>query len=768
MPNGRAAAVSLREAADRALAEQLAASGVEGVAAVAIGAYGRGDLTPHAELQVLFVHTGDLSTRVATEVVCYPLWSRGLTVEPTVRTPAQCAAEARRSLALTMSLLDARFVAGDRGLFQQVARDVLEPLRRDRKQLRSRLLASVRHRHAAHPSATAAACPDVLAGRGGLLDVAVVRWLEPASDAPTDAAHDFLLTILAVAEDGRLTPDNQPVVADAVGLGDPSELRKVLFGHARWVAFRLDSCFATPRADRLLGSNFEVRRGRLTADALPMLEDAPSLGLRAANLVGYAPPDESVLGWASTPGLTVSWDDACREQLWLLLRAADWRAWEFLDVTGLLPRLFPGLQALWRMSSGGSCDGIALDVHSFLGVRRLHEWTDAGDAFAERLWRGVRHRDWVYLGVLLHELSRADADATARALGVPEEAASSMAFAAEHADLLSQAATQRDLHDEDLLLELAARIGSRQRLAWLALTTAAHELARSESGWSGWQADLVRQLYVRLDGLLRAGGLAGSVQRTNRSVEQHRQRISAELERRGRGDLVAHVPRLPRRYVMAHTPAFVARHLALIGSESELDQQTVHVRAHLRRRPDTWEVLLVARDRPGLLATFAGVLALRGISVLAADAATCSDGLVLDVFTVTSGYGQPLPRAVWQHIPGDLRRALEGRLPVHDLLGAPRIEPSEAGRVQVRVDNLASQFFSVVEVRAPDEAGLLYRITSGLHAAGVDIHHAKIATHPDGVLDVFYVWDLAGEKLDSQRALEVERELRTHLVSMSA
>jgi len=91
------------------------------------------------------------------------------------------------------------------------------------------------------------------------------------------------------------------------------------------------------------------------------------------------------------------------------------------------------------------------------------------------------------------------------------------------------------------------------------------------------------------------------------------------------------------------------------------------------------------------------------------------------------------------------------------------MEPEEAEAIHVSVDNTASQFFSVVEVRAPDQVGLLYRITRALHELGLDIHHAKIATLPEGALDVFYVWDLSGEKLDEPGANRIAAELATRL-----
>jgi [protein-PII] uridylyltransferase len=157
------------------------------------------------------------------------------------------------------------------------------------------------------------------------------------------------------------------------------------------------------------------------------------------------------------------------------------------------------------------------------------------------------------------------------------------------------------------------------------------------------------------------------------------------------------------------------------------------------------------------------VLALRGATVLAADAATSADGLVLDVFTVGSAYGAPLEPSLWPLLTADLRAALEGQLPLEELLASAPADAAQDGPVKVHVDNAASQVFSLVEVRAPDRVGLLYRITRALHDLGLDIHHAKVATYPEGALDVFYVWDLSGTKLDEQQAAHVGAELTRRL-----
>src|SRR5206468_7057991 len=160
------------------------------------------------------------------------------------------------------------------------------------------------------------------------------------------------------------------------------------------------------------------------------LDRLPSLGMRVANLVGLAPPDAALFAWAAEPGAAIAWGAATLEQFWLLLRAADWRAWDFLDVSGLLVRYLPELRTIWRQPGSPDTDNLALDSHTFLALRRLHEWTASGEQLAERAWRPLRKRDWLYLAVLLHELSPDTAIAVARRVGLPEEAAEALGFVA--------------------------------------------------------------------------------------------------------------------------------------------------------------------------------------------------------------------------------------------------------------------------------------------------------------------------------------------------
>lgn len=713
-------------------------------------------MTPRAEVDVLFLHTGQLTLPSITETVCYPVWEEAIRVEASLRTVSEAAAEARRSWSATATFLDARLVGGDEQMFREFVRRVVQPWLRDHGRLVHRLRADTARRHASHPSAAASVAPDLMAGRGGLLDLAALRWLDAIDAEHSSAASDALLRVLWLAEENvgqpaqRLSRRLQDRLSHVLG----TPVLEEIFRHARWIAFSLDGALAPLRDDRQLGPSLALRDGQLVADRPPPLERIPVLGLRVASLVGLARPSADLLSWASATGPPIEWDSGTLHQLWLVLRAADWRAWDFLDVTGLLVRYLPELQRIWRKPGGAASGDLALDSHSFLALRRLHEWSERGDPLAERVWRAPRHRDWVYLAVLLHELGPEAASRAATRLGLPSEAQSSIGFAVANHRRVAESATRRDVNDEDLLLELATRIRTQQGLSTTFLVAAAHELASGPAAWSPWKADLMRQLFGRLESALRQPGEVGA--RRTRSIEHHRERIARELQKRAMDNLLPLVRRLPRRYILTHSLPFVVRHLQLL-QEKPLGDGEVRMRAYRHRRHGLWEVLIAAQDRPGLLATVAGAMALRGASVLAADAATCSDGLVLDVFTVELN----APR--WPDVNADVHAALRGKLPIDDLLGARKLEPSEAEAITVNVDTGASQFFDLVEVRAPDQVGLLYRIASALSQLDLDIHHARIATQTEGALDVFYVRDLHGEKLDAASAAHVAATLTSRL-----
>jgi [protein-PII] uridylyltransferase len=198
------------------------------------------------------------------------------------------------------------------------------------------------------------------------------------------------------------------------------------------------------------------------------------------------------------------------------------------------------------------------------------------------------------------------------------------------------------------------------------------------------------------------------------------------------------------------------------------------VRSAVHPLEEADEFVVVAPDRPGLFATVAGVLALRGIDVHGAEIYTRSDGIAIEVFRVRGAHGA-IPDERWVRVRSDIADALESRLDLDEALGRKakqlrrRRHGARRGPMQVVLDNNASATHTVIEVHTEDRLGLLRLITKALTDAGCDLSLAKIATYGTNVVDVFYVRDLDGHKItDPVDLRRIEDGLRKALQPVEA
>ena len=247
--------------------------------------------------------------------------------------------------------------------------------------------------------------------------------------------------------------------------------------------------------------------------------------------------------------------------------------------------------------------------------------------------------------------------------------------------------------------------------------------------------------------------------------EAGRTAVEAELVRLGRPELLSGLDDLPEHFVTARPAASVAAHLVLAAEPLASGQ--VWSRVRQGKTPDTMELLIVARDRPGLLATMAGVLALRGASVLSADATTRDDGLALDAFTLAPA--DPAAPISWGGIAADLAEALVGSWPIAERLAEQPVGTRPSTPLSVGADNTVSSRYTTIEVRGADRLGLLYHVACALYELGLDVHQAEIETNAGGVVDRFLVRTASdGEKLSDEGAGDVARALEAGLASGDA
>jgi [protein-PII] uridylyltransferase len=766
-----------------------------GAALVALGGYGRGRLSPLSDVDLLIVHDGRDDEHVAelAQRVLYPLWDVGLRVGHGVRTPTECEDLAAERLDARTAMLDGRAIAGDAIPWVDALSRVAAPVRAEPRAFAEALRADAEARRGRHGSVSALLEPDLKEGSGGLRDVHLLRWLEAALGEPledagllrsaereaVDAADEFLERVRGALHletgrpNDRIVLEQQPQVARDLGFSDEPSLAAVdglmrcVFEHARQVEHVTRSVL-----DRYLRPAAEEPDVEPTPEGvLRAFAEATRAGgvMRAAtlDLVAAVPiPDP------------VEWTDGVREAFLQLLAAGPdgVRALDALDRIGLLARYLPAWAAVRCRPQRDPYHRFSVDAHLLAALEGLAGLLGGGrevDPLVAEAIRAVRDVDALRLGALLHDIgktgspghvavgARIAADSLAR-MRLPEGTRDLAGFlVAEHL-LLSDVATRRDLEAEELVHDVAARIGDPERLAALYLLTIADAGATGPLAWTPWRATLVRELVAKVQRVLERGEVGvDTAARQAERADAIREALAGENPEAVDRFLL----RMPRGYLLGLSVDQIARQHPLVAPP--LAAREVRTHAEPGNRPATYLLTVVAADRPGLLSMIAGTLSLVSLSILSAQAFTTDDGVAVDLFEVAGAFEAEVEDGRWREFRGMLRRAIDGRLSLPYRVGEKRRrypQPRLDIPVRVAVDNEVSDFFTVIEVGAPDRIGLLFDITRTFADLQLDVHVAKVATYGDRVVDAFYVRDELGRKVDDdERIAELERALRARV-----
>ncbi|MGZ5351787.1 MAG: bifunctional uridylyltransferase/uridylyl-removing protein GlnD [Actinomycetota bacterium] len=793
--HGRWSASRRAELVDACLRELFAgAEPHAGIALVALGGYGRGRLSPSSDVDLLIVHDGSHPDLVAAlaQALFYPLWDAGLQVGHGVRTPAECEALAADRLDARTAMLDGRAIAGDAIPWVDALSRVAAAARAEPRAFAEALLADADARRERHGAVSSRLEPDLKEGAGGLRDVQLLRWLEAAVGEPLEVAgllrgaerdavgdaDEFLERVRGALhlETGRATDrlvlEQQPPVArdlgftDEPGLPAVDALMRAVFDHARQIEHVTRSAM-----DRYL------RDAADAGEVEPTPEGVLGAFARVAHAGGVMPAATLDRIAAAEQPDVIEWTDGVREAFLELLAAGaeGVRALEALDRIGLLERYLPAWTAVRCRPQRDPYHRFPVDVHLLAALEGVcHALDDpAAEPLAAEAARAVRDRDALRLGALVHDIGKTGraghvaqgaeiAERALRSMRLPEATRELATFlVAEHL-LLPDVATRRDLEDADLVLDVAARVGDPERLAALYLLTIADAGATGPLAWTPWRATLVRELVAKVQHVLERGEVGSdTAARLTERADAIREALAAEDP----AAVDRFFLRMPRSYLLGLPVERIAEQYALVAHP--LAAQEVRTLSGPGSRPDTYEVSVVAADRPGLLSMIAGALSLAGLSILTAQAFTTEDGVALDVFDVEGAFEADVAERRWREFRGTLRRAIEGRVALSYRVEEKRRNyPAVRADVPVRVsvDNGASDFFTGIEVGAPDRIGLLFDVTRTFAELRLDVHLAKVATYGERVVDAFYVRDELGRKLeDEELTAELERALRARL-----
>lgn len=707
-----------------------------GVALLAVGGYGRGELAPFSDLDIIIVHDSCPVIEELAGKVWYPIWDTRIKLGHGVRTRKDTLRISSDDLDVATSMMTARVLAGDNAFAVELIADTRAQTRKAGKRWLSQLHSRVLQRHTQAGEVAFYLEPDLKEGLGGLRDIHALWWaiaagfeLSSGDQRALSECHE----VLTIARVGlhRVTKragdilhlQDQDAVAQSIGVSSADELMAMIASAGRRVAWiadeawaRLDPPVTSRRSPVAVAPGVQLHNGtiHLTTDASPA--DDPTLMLRVATAaarhgvrIDRASLDrlgEETSHWPDP------WPAGASDDLVALLLEGE-RAIaviESLDQRNLLVKLLPEWAPVRSKPQRNAYHRYTVDRHL---------WQTAANAAA--LATRVARPDLLVLGALFHDIGKGyPGDHTEGGIelfatigprmGLSPSDCELVSAMIEHHLLLPDVATRRDLSDDATITNVATTVRSPILLELLHALTEADSLATGVSAWGSWKAELMSTLVDRVSHVLGGGDVQEVIWRLFPNAEV--------LELMANGTLA------------------------------------------IRTKED--RITVVSPDRPGTFSKVAGVLALHGLDVLGAEAHSDEQGMAASKFRVQLDDGAIID---WSPVVANLERAMRNELALDARL-AERARTYRRRRslvarapapASVRFDDTASSNATFLEVRAPDKVGILRRLTKAIADTGLDIRHARIQTLGNEVIDSFYVRTASGEKVtDAFHRHEVE------------
>ena len=802
----------------------------ERLALIAVGGYGRAELCPHSDVDIGFITPFKQTswTEQVIEAMLYTLWDLGLKVGHSSRSVDEMIRAARDDLTVRTALLEARFIWGDRALYEAAsARFTAEVVAGNAKAFVADKLAERDERHIKMGDSRYVVEPNVKEGKGGLRDLHTLLWIgkfiHQVRVAPelVDAglltagelrqfarAENFLLAvrchlhlITGRAED-RLTFDVQREIAERMrfaarpGKSAVERFMQLYFLHAKAVGDLTGTFLAhldeqqAARGRRFLPTmfrrparlgSFVLDRGRL---ALPsddhFIEDPVRL--------------LEIFALADKHGLEVH--PAAMRQARHDARLIDQRVRRdpranalFLDVltsprdpetvlrwmneAGVFGRFIPEFGRVVAQMQFDMYHHYTVDEHTIRAIgllARIEAGKLKGDhPLSSVIMAQIQSRRALYVAVLLHDIAKGRggdhsilgaelALTLCPRLGMTAAETETVSWLVRYHLLMSATAFKRDLADFKTILDFAGAVQSPERLRLLLVLTVVDIRAVGPGVWNGWKRQLLSELYDAAEEVLRLG----HKQRGREARIAAKKEAAAERLALTSGVFDALARRLPESYWIAESVDVIAANLR-------------HILAHpgaalaVSAIPDADRgatlVMVLAADHPGLFYRIAGGIHLAGGNIIDARIHTTRDGMALDNFLVQDPLGRPFAddRQI-ERLSRAIDDALANRQKLLPKLAAKPLPRTRAETFRIApnvlIDNKASNRFTVVEVNAQDRPALLNQLAYALFQSKVTVHSAHVATYGERAVDVFYVTDLLGGKIDSgARVKALEKRL---------
>lgn len=717
------------------------------VALTAVGGYGRGELAPGSDLDILILHDGSNKADDLSQFIndfLYPLWSAGRAIDHSVRTRAQTRDIAAEDIRVALGLLDLRFIQGNKDLFATVDEDSRDSWRNNQKRNLPKLRESLEERANRSGELAFLLEPDLKEARGGLRDINALHAIEASGvvavalermasgQALLSNVRDVLHELSGKTRDQLLLTEQDKVAAE-MGFADADALMLEVAKAARSVDYLMDLTWH--RIDQKSGKSWlrkksspEVARGLVLENEEISIKPGyeiskdPEIGLRAAASAaqrGVPISIDACIAMAENfTALPTPWPRSVREDLVSLIGGGIemLRVFEALDQEGLIAKWIPEWAHVRFLPQRNVLHRHTVDRHMLETAVR-----------AAALTRTVKRPDLLLVGALFHDIGKGFANKDhseygeelilplAKRIGFDEEDCNILGLMVREHLLLSEVATRRDLDDPATIALVNERVKDPDSLQLLHALSIADGQATGRTAWSDWKASLVSTLVNKC-----LAAMSGT-----KPVAQPELTPKIEL--------------------------------------------TGEISLAIEEGDGIFEIDVIARDQVGLLSIVAGVLSICRLEVRAARTKTTNEIAVFR-WTVATDPNVEMPseskllELLHKGIHGelDIGRKIDER--VDNYRRNPGI-PTPPPVVTVMNDIATSA--TVVEVRMHDRPGVLYSVAKAISRTGVDIRAAIVSTLGAEAFDTLYVTDVAGNALTEAQARllanQVENLLNTYL-----
>lgn len=813
------------------------ASALDSLALVAHGGYGRRDMAPYSDvdLMVLYAPGDEEILKPFVRRLTQGIYDCGLDLGFAARTPQQALSLALKDATIFTSLAESRHLGGNAELFQKFH----DRFRRDAQRRAKRLIPLVEEARRAERRQFGETVyllePNIKRSRGGLRDIQLVRWVGFTRYGEVDlenlyqagvlskddreklrTAREFLLRLRnelhfhAGKSCDVLDKTEQLRLAELFGYTGDEALLPVekfmrdYFHHTGEVRYTVTNLVAAakPRAamDAILEpilshqveGDFRVGPNYISATrrGLPKVRGDLAQVLRLMDLANLYNKRIDNRTWeairlAMSSAATIELSKEATDRFLSLLSqpAQLGTLLRRLHQLRALEKLVPAMSHARCLLQFNEYHKYTVDEHSIRAVEQATDFQSNMGLLGE-VYRGIKQKRTLHLALLLHDLGKGYVEdhsevgrrlalETARSFHLPQREGETLAFLVHKHLYMAHLAFWRNIDDPEVVVQFAVEVGSPEVLQMLYVLTCADVAAVGPGVLNDWKLNLLSELYRRT---LRHVGVEGMSAGSSSRVAQRREDVRAKLTDREHAPWYeAQLAALPLTILLDEPPKRVADILQQLRTLPHREA-VAWGKFNAQRNSVEYAVGTYEEITPGIFHKLTGALTSQGLQILSAEINTLAEGLVLDRFHVHDGdfNGEP-PATRLDDVTRALTAALQdesGKAPVFRKLWNAKTEAPAAAvtrpPTRVEIDNSTSEKYTIIDVFTLDRMGLLYTISRAIFELGLSVSVAKIGTHLDQVVDVFYTTDAAGRKIeDETRLSEIRMRLMQAIESSS-